>query len=293
MLYLRELLFIFGKLKNLVALFVVLALLLLLGVQKANGEPLNAASFIGMCSPRFPCSQALKSLPRGVYNIGYLHTTFGDQCGCLKRFERRSQQKGYVRVHAVNGTCFPSRGRQCAKGEFFYKESVPSASRKLNKRDLKFLRLYRKHLRQTDEQVANVGANRISICLECPLPNSARRVMLTVAKRTLAHRQPSEFVDSPVGYSCLNSAICERHGVAPSFRSANCISDNDGAELKKDNLKRYLQQTSKCESRFYWTRSFNLLSKETKEFITPLERTHRTQEWEFRRLRRFLKYSSL
>lgn len=291
---LLEVMFYIGQTKRFFGLVILIIVLAAIGIRAAQGEVLNGASLIGICSPRFPCSEALRAFPRGVYNLGYLHHTFGDQCKCLERFKRLSGGQGYVRVHAVNGTCFPSRGRTCAQGEFFHGESVASASRKLVKRDPRFLNKYRKHLRQTESQVSTnyTGASRVSLCLECPLPNSARRVMLSVARRTLSHRGPNEFIDNPIGHACLNNTICEGHGVAPRFASSSCIADNDGSELTKDNLKGYLKQTKECETRFYWTKSFNLLPKETKEFILPRDRSYRTTRWEFRRLRRFLKYSS-
>ena len=259
----------------------------------ALSEPLNGASYIGVCSPRFPCTEALKAFPRGVYNLGYLNETFGSNCGCIKRFHRLSRGAGYVRVHAVNGTCFPSRGRQCAKGEWFHGESINSATAKLLRRDPKFIRRYRRHLESADRQTIDFRSSRISLCLECPLPNSARRIMLSVAKRTLPHRN-GQFVDSPIVYGCLKGTICERHGVVPRF-NGSCISDNDGAELNRNNVKAYLQATKSCESRYYWTRAFNLLSPASKKagFIMPKERTYKANRREFMRLRRFMRYSSL
>lgn len=287
---LYELLFYLQKIKHIIW---VAAIAALFGATVAFSEPLNGASYIGICSPRFPCTEALKAFPRGVYNVGYLNETFGSDCACLRRFKRLSRGQGYVRVHAVNGTCFASRGRSCAEGEWFHGESVKSATRKLLQRDKKFLRQYKKHLEAADRQTVGFPSSRISICLECPLPNSARRVMLSVAKRTLPHRS-GQFVDSPIVYGCLKGTICERHGVAPRF-AGSCISDNDGAELTKGNLPDYLRATKSCESRYYWTRAFNLLSPASKKagFIMPKERTYKANRRDFMRLRRFMRYSSL
>lgn len=130
--FLYELLFYLNKIKHIIWLAAIAAVLL---ASTALSEPLNGASYIGVCSPKFPCTEALKGFPRGVYNLGYLNETFGSNCGCVKRFQRLSRGQGYVRVHAVNGTCFPSRGRTCGKGEFFHGESVKSATKKLVKRE--------------------------------------------------------------------------------------------------------------------------------------------------------------
>jgi len=287
---LYELLFYLSKIKHLIWLAAGGALLV---ATTAMSEPVNGASYIGICSPRFPCTQALKAFPRGVYNLGYLNETFGADCGCVRRFQRLSKGQGYVRVHAVNGTCFPSRGRSCAEGEWFHGESVRSATNKLVKRDAKFIRSYKKHLEAADRQTIGFDSSRISLCLECPLPNNARRIMLSIAKRTLPHRN-GQFVDSPIIYGCLRGTICERHGVTPRFKGA-CISDNDGTELTRSSLSSYLQATKSCESRYYWTRAFNLLPPVSKGagFVMPKERTYKATRRDFMRLRRFMRYSSL
>jgi len=288
-----ELMYYITRLKSLIVLVIIILLLMITAVY---GEPRNGASFIGICSPKFPCAPALNSLEGSDKSIGYLAGTFGWKCDCMDRAIQRFGQSLYVRVHVVNGTCFPSRGRYCPKGEFFYGLSSQRADELLRKRDPKLLRRYRSLIKLTDRQTTGAGFVRFSTCLECNISNAARRQMLNQLKRVLGnHRGP--FVDNPLGYSCLAGTICEKHGISPKFNEGqSCIIDNDGAPLSVDNIRQFQKSSRQCEARFVWLSGFNLLPprgfKGRDDYVPPRRRPWSTPQWQFERLRQYLRQLS-
>lgn len=277
-----ELVYIFAKFR---ALLIVI-LVLLLTMLTALAEPLSGASYIGICSPHFPCKQALNALPEGPKSIGYLAGTFGWKCPCVEDAIGKFGNSLYIRVHISNATCFPSRGRVCQKGELFYGMSQREAERKILARDKKLLGRFRAYVRLVQRQTAGAGVVRYSPCLECGLQNAARRVLHVQMKRVLGS-SAEPFVDNPYGHPCLEGTICEHHGDRYNFPQGQmCIADNDGTPIDDRNIGRFLSTTEQCEARFLWFRGFNLLPPSG--FVPPRRRTWKPSQWQFDSLREYL-----
>lgn len=254
----------------------------------AFAEPLKGPSYIGMCSPSFPCEKALKVF-EGQYDkaVGYLADSFGHECSCVREFLSLPGGK-YVRVHLANGTCFPERGRRCGKYDVFYRETKKSAQRKLEQRDPALLRRYRASILRTKALIGEERDDltvRYALCLECPISDRARKALLREALRYLPRKS---IVDSPLRHRCLPGLICEKHGDSMLYaRGQRCISDTDGITLFDANLERLNRNSKQCEAIFYWTFGFNLLPyKYTGDFIPPHKRTEEAQEWEFSKVRK-------
>lgn len=251
-------------------------------VSLGAAEPLRGPSYIGMCSPHFPCSRALKVFAgQDVKTVGYLADAFGHECKCVKRFLDLPGKK-YVRVHLANGTCFPERGRRCGKYDVFRNETLKSAQRKLEQRDRGLLLRYHASIMRTRKILAEGGDDligRFSLCLECQVSKKARRVLL---KEALKHFPLDSLVDSPLHAGCLPGLICEKHGDSMRYaRGQRCISDMDGVSLFEGNLERLNKNSKRCEAILYWTYGFNLLPYGyTGRFIPPHTRDARMARWE-------------
>ena len=253
----------------------------------AIAAPLEGPSYISMCSKKFPCDEALKVLENSrTKAIGYLADAFGHECSCVRQFLNLPAGK-YVRVHLANGTCFPERGRVCGKLDVFYGETKRSAQRKLERRNPELLKRYRESILRTK---ALLGAPRedltlrYALCLECPISDRARRVLL---REALKHLPRKAIVDSPLRYACLPGIICEKHGDSMRYsKGQSCISDTDGITFFNANLDRLKSNSKQCEAIFYWTHGFNLLPYEySGPFIPPHKRTKAAETWEFEGVR--------
>lgn len=263
-----------------------ISLLLLVAPSIVTAEPiqpLSGASYIGMCSSRFPCGEALKNHSGA---IGYLADAFGYKCTCVARAMKQEKTK-YVRIHIANGTCFPERGRRCAFYDVFHKESISSAERKTLKRDPTIMARYRSRLRAVAKLVEPHTTRitfRYSLCLECPLSNRARGVLRREALRFFP---ADSIVDSVLTQKCLKGTICERHGDAPKFvKGERCIADLDGISLFDANIEGLNKAAEQCEAIYYWTPGFNLIpSGYTGPFVEPFKRTHAAYAWEWEGLR--------
>ena len=260
-------------------LFLILSIL---ASSIALAEPLHGPSYIGMCSPNFPCERALKALETSrTKAIGYLADAFGHECGCVRQFLNLPGGK-YVRVHLANGTCFPERKRRCGRLDVFYNETRKSAQRKLERRDPRLLKRYRQSILRTKRLLGEEREEvtlRYSLCLECPISNRARGVLL---REALRHFPKGSIVDSPLNHECLRGLICEKHGDSMVYaQGQRCISDNDGIPLFKTNFERLRTNSAQCEAIFYWTHGFNLLEYEySGPFIPPPLRTTQVSQEE-------------
>jgi hypothetical protein len=248
----------------------------------ALAAPVEGPSYIGMCSKNFPCDEALKVLENSrTKAIGYLADAFGHECSCVRQFLNLPGGK-YVRVHLANGTCFPERGRRCGKLDVFYGETKRSAQRKLERRNPELLKRYRESILRTK---ALLGAPRkdlilrYALCLECPISDRARRVLL---REALKHLPRKSLVDSPLRHQCIPGLICEKHGDSMRYsKGQRCISDTDGITFFNANLERLKSNSKQCEAIFYWTHGFNLLPYEySGPFIPPHKRTKAAEPWE-------------
>jgi hypothetical protein len=250
-----------------------------------SAEPIPAASYIGMCSPNFPCEKALQ----GVKSLGYLADAFGHQCLCVQRFLKSPGQK-YLRVHLANGTCFPERGRKCGRKDVFFRETLRSAESKILRKDRRIMRAYEASILRTKKLLSGADAEttiRYSLTLEAPFSNRARQRLLEVAKR---HLPEVSLVDSVLSQRCLKGLICERHGDSMSYLPGQrCISDTDGITLFEANLERLRSRSQSCEAIFYWSTGFNLLPYGySGKFIYPYDRKHRAHDWELEGLKQCL-----
>lgn len=271
--------------KGLVILCASLLALLLLTEQIA-AEPIPAASYIGICNPRFPCEKAI----RGVKALGYLADAFGHRCQCVQEFLKTPGAK-YLRVHLANGTCFPERGRRCGRKDVFYRETIKTAENKILQRDARLFRAYEASILRTRGLLSTADADttiRYSLTLEAPFSNKARGRLLRVAKK---HLPEEALVDSVLSQRCLKGLICERHGDSMSYLPGQrCISDTDGITLFEANLERLRSRSRSCEAIFYWSTGFNLLPYGySGKFIYPYDRKHRMFAWELEGLRQCLK----
>lgn len=266
--------------KPLIAAFLVLLSIIVLS-RASHGEPIRGASFIGICSPHFPCDRALalfKSMPRGqVKAIGYLHGTFGNECQCVARFLREVRGPKYIRVHLADGTCFPERGRRCLDGSVFEGESLASANAKILAGDWAIFSRYLKAIREVQRMFRGYKNNpniilRFSMCLECPFEISTRRILYKFARRYFSEEQ---MVDSTTRPECLNEPICEQHGDSPRFQTrGRCITDLDGVSIENSYLERFFQLSNQCEAAFFWTYGCNLLAENYRgSFVPPKNRT--------------------
>lgn len=245
------------------------------------GEPIRGASYIGMCSPSFPCKRALDVQPEA---IGYLADAFGRKCQCVQEALKSPSLK-YLRVHISNGTCFPERRRRCERSDVFYKETQKSAARKILKGDKIIYQRFLTSLDASIELLEGHGKDvRYSPMLESPFPASVRRRLLQIVESRVGKERT---VDSVLSQKCLEGYICERHGDAPRYlKGQQCISDLDGTSLFEANLQTLQTSSKQCEAIFYWTTGFNLLPYGyTGRFIPPTQRKHKAHGWEFEGLR--------
>ena len=261
-------------------LFLILSLLI---SSIALAAPLEGPSYIGMCSPKFPCERALAVFANSrIKAMGYLADAFGHECSCVREFLNLPGGK-YVRVHLANGTCFPERGRRCGKFDVFYGETKKTAQRKLQMRDQRLLRRYRASILRS-RRLLGVGSAdltvRYSLCLECPISDKARRVLL---KEALKYIPLELIVDSPIRFQCLPGLICEKHGDSMTYdKGQRCISDTDGITLFDADIERLKKNSKRCEAIFYWTFGFNLLPYDySGPFIPPYRRSKAADTWEF------------
>jgi hypothetical protein len=250
------------------------------------GEPIQGASYIGICNPNFPCERALQ----GVNALGYLADAFGHRCQCVQRFLKTPGKK-YLRVHLSNGTCFPERRRKCGREDVFYRETLRSAESKILRKDRRILRAYEASILRTKVLLGQADTEttiRYSLNLESPFSNRARRILLEVAKK---HLPEEALVDSVLSQKCLSGLICERHGDSMSYLPGQrCISDTDGITLFEADLFKLRARSQECEAIFYWTTGFNLLPYGySGKFIYPYERKHKAYDWELKGLRECLK----
>ena len=262
--------------------FLIISLwLLLLPPPSLSAEPIRGASYIGMCSPHFPCERALSLQPEA---IGYLADAFGRKCQCVQKALKTPSLR-YLRVHISNGTCFPERGRKCGSSDVFYKETQKSAQRKILSGDKNIYRRFLNTLSASIRLLEGYGKEiRYSPMLESPFPTRVRRRLLRAVERQVGKERT---VDSVLSQRCLDGYICERHGDAPRYaKGQRCISDLDGITLFEANLQSLQDSSEQCEAIFYWTTGFNLLPYGyTGPFIPPLNRKKEAEKWEFDGLR--------
>ncbi len=254
----------------------------------AFGQENNyGASYLGFCSKHWPCAQSLKvfeGLPEK--RVRWLAVTFGKECPCVEKFLRLPGKK-LVSPHLANGTCFPERGRICGKDEPFYRESIASADRKVRAKNAGLLRKYRKNARNVKGLLKGIDADTEvipSICLECPLSDRARVVLLTEAVKIFPGVQ---FSDSVLTQKCLPGLLCEKHGRLPRL-SAPCIADTDGDDFQQISSEDYRERTSSCRVAFLWGFPFNLIDLLAGRFQPPTERTRRPVQADFEALRSWL-----
>lgn len=259
----------------------------LLTTSMLYGEPIRGASYIGMCSPNFPCARALRVEPEA---IGYLADAFGRKCQCVQK-ALKSPKLRYLRVHISNGTCFPERKRRCEKQDVFYKETKRSAARKILSGDRVIYRRFLTALNASIELLEGHDKDvRYSPMLESPFPANVRRRLLKIVERQVGKERT---VDSVLSQKCLDGYICEKHGDAPQYLpTQRCISDLDGTPLFEANLDVLKRRSKQCEAIFYWTSGFNLLPYGYGgRFIPPAARKHKAFDWEFDGLRQCLEPS--
>lgn len=262
--------------------FLIASLCFIAGASSA--EPISGVSYIGMCSSRFPCSEALSIQPEA---IGYLADAFGHKCQCVQE-ALKSPKLRYVRVHISNGTCFPERGRRCGRGDVFYNETQKSAERKiLNANARTYLRFNARLMSTIQLLEQSEREVRYSPMMESPFRGAVRRKLLKVVENAVGKERT---VDSVVNQKCIPGYICERHGDSPQYQAGErCISDLDGITLFDANLENLKSRSEQCEAILYWTYGCNLLPYNYKgSFIPPLRRNSRLEGWEIDGLRKCL-----
>lgn len=260
--------------------------------RQANAQDNNlGASYIGMCHRKFPCDDALAVFNGlDVARVGWLAVTFGKTCTCPKRFLALPGRK-LVRVHLINGTCFKERGRSCAADEVFYQETIASADKKFKQKNAGIVRRYRRALQATQRVLRGIDADTtllLSLCLECPLSNRARAVMLTEAQKVFS--EGVTWVDSVLSQRCLPGLVCEKHGGAPRVGSP-CVVDTDGDSFLSLDVPIFIEAGRACEAALLWAPRFNLLCPDATGFIPPLSRSCIPTKADFKVLRSWLVYS--
>lgn len=245
------------------------------------------ASFLGICSSRFPCGPALQvfnDIP--VKRMVFLAETFGRRCGCVKRFLGLSGRK-VLRVHLANCTCFPERGRRCEKGEPFAGMTLRSVESQFRRNRRGVVRRYQRSLRRT-QRFLSVYEGRedielyLSLCLESPLTGKARRNMLRAAREIFP---VGRFVDSVLSQRCLGDLICEKHGAAPRVKPP-CFVDTDGVSFRDINVPRFFEAGRQCIQSDLWTYRFNLIDLQ-RGYVPPKRRTMAPTAKDFSDLRRW------
>ncbi len=253
--------------------YLILTLFIFISLP-AHAENL-AQSYIGLCSKHWPCSRTVKALEKErVLRFGFLFEGFhADRgCPCAKRLLEEKRVKVF-RVHLVNGTCFPERGRRCQKFETFYGLRTRRAERSIvveRSRLLKKLTLAARDFTKFYHSVDKESGR--SYCFVSPIieihftPATRRRIILAVKKHL-----PVEctIVDNPLVGPCLPGYLCERHG---SLAKSDIV-DLDGHDMRDVNVRRYLNNNKHALMAFVWTKRFNLLSGNEKGFIEPAKRT--------------------
>lgn len=260
--------------------------LFLLTTLESTAQPVAGASYIGLCSPHFPCKAAIRVF-RHVEKpaLGYLADSFSSDgsCACLDSFMALKATK-YVRVHVTNGTCFPERGRKCGRDDFFNGLSLKQAEGMILARNKNIIRGFKHRLARLHAYFGNRALVRYSPTLESPFNDRARAILMKVAARIV----PKEsLVDSTTSQHCLPGYICEKHGDAPRFLPGEpCIGDLDGVSFHDSRLDPYAIKTAACEAAFYWTNSFNLLPRWYEgSFIPPSARRYQPTSDDFTNLK--------
>ncbi len=274
---------------------------ILLPLTSLAQSPTLGASYLGICHKKWPCEQSLQVFTAGDNSaLGFLATTFGASCPCVKKAISQSKVKN-IRIHLANGTCFKERGRTCGKYEPFYKETIKSVDRKLRNGSTALLIRYRRNVRQVRAIIDTAGPEvdvKLSLCLEAPFSQEARvKLLVTAFQEMNTSPKGVRYVDSvlPDG-TCIPGLICERHGdprkitFKPGEKSNGCIIDTDGFDYRKMKNKKEVIQSSEaqgCET-FLWQPAFNLLGS-GKGFIDPRKRTAIPTKADFEHLRQTLK----
>lgn len=233
-----------------------------------------APSFLGICHPKYDCKGVQKLYDaHGTIILSWLENTFGSQCKCVDELLRSPKPK-VIRAHLINSPCM--RNKRCGRYEVLYKETAASASRKVIKADKRMMRKINKSVQIFKQRLAQSKGELtcyVSPCLECDLNGKARRILANLVSAAV----PScVLVDSPHKHRCLSRTVCEYHG--DSVGSVRpCITDLDGTDGTKVDIKKWLAKGKDCDLRFYWEPWMNCNTANPSQFIDPRKRGCGTQ----------------
>lgn len=244
----------------------VVCVLLVVWVRECHADN-RAVDFLGWCNPTWECDDSLEVFrDEHILRAGWLAHTFGRRCPCAAKFLSDPRPKVF-RVHLINSTCFPERGRVCGRYELYAGLTVKRAQRLIIRRNEKLLRRFDRIARPTQRLVAKAQqpfACLISPELESSLSRRARRVLLKRAARLF---RACTIVDNPVRGACVAGYLCERHG---AHVRADIVS-LDGVDPSTIDVEAWFARASSSVLAFYWDFQKNCLFSTS--FIDPRSRS--------------------
>lgn len=245
----------------------------------------GGASYLGLCSATTDCDALMQTWDgQKTIVIGWLENTFGESCPCADRILQDPRYK-IVRVHLVNGTCFPERGRTCGSYEVFAGETAKSASRKIEQHNFELLERFRLLAKSTHERLKDAAMPTtcyVSPCLECDLTYEARKILLDLASSYFPY---CTIVDNPLHGPIVAGYVGEYHGNAPSVVEP-CIADLDGVDGREADVERFNVVTNACSVQYYWEKGFNCL--QPGGFVDPRSRNCKQSPDYYKRIGRIV-----
>lgn len=264
------------KFKNLhMAFFFVIMLFSCLISNPSKLYAINnvGVAYFGIQSKFWPCKASFKAL-KNVKNIhlSFLYRTFGTRNQCLYKFieDERFQS---LEIHLTNGSAL--RNKILRPYEALRGETVSSLNRKLESRDRKILRIFKRELNRANREILSKlkqhQACIISPILEHNLSSGAEKVLFTYLSRVKPKNCLLASNAAGFGGSFPKGAdLSEGHG-KHSIVCRNCINNLDGTDIdfpirrtrqpsnsiRYTEVMRYIEQRRISVLNFLWIQEFN------------------------------------
>lgn len=278
-------------------LFLVLILFLLPINTSAQVYNVGLGTY-GIQSEHWKCDAMIRSLkPVNQIHIAFLYKTFGMNNECLYRIMSDPRFKS-LEIHLTNGAGLRKPVRRWY--EVLAGESVASLNRKLEARDKKILRIFKRELNEVNTNIISKlrsdQACFISPILEHNLSNTATYNLMSFLKPIIPPN--CLLVNNPMGAGngdTMGADLYERHG-SSQYSCSWCINDLDGEDISFDvrkgmpenhihdyQLPDFIMSHRDLVANFLWIREMNGwdTASFSAAFEDPRERTNFPQKWLF------------